>query len=535
MAPRSVPHTDTSALGQFSFGQFQYQPSGTRPPRTNPPKTKPPGTKPSKTNPPTSRGHSSGRDRGRGRGASSVGPARGRGASIINPVQSHDVNGIGSARGRGRGRAPLNSENAYTPGMWGTNFRSQKGDVCSISGPHPLMILCGLNQTIWDQVLSYLPLVDIKGFSLISRIARFLAVKHIFYYMGVYPPMIQHFKRGLSDLCQYIRHIKMEMTDIRWARHFIYESGWYTGVIKLEMFFTLHSCVEPNVIVASIRELASTAFYQQLVHLTLNYQQTERLPWGRENWYDELPEDQKGFLGDPITRDQAGPCLELIVVPSSLEQAVVNVAEGLDPDGIYFKFLSLAPKLKEIDIESWRSPVVAAIQMAEPMFPRLQKLRIGLQGASSLSMAVDIIVKHFPSLVTLQVDGFAGWWELALKDDIIPSNGLDSITKLKNLRTLVLPCPVVLGPLKPQMISVAAIYRLCPRELDTMLERWYRSGMELKCATFDGYFIHRSRGKACEYFELSCQLKIKLAVLWAHERRASQTNSPRIERACSLR
>ncbi|KAK6533974.1 hypothetical protein TWF281_005316 [Arthrobotrys megalospora] len=422
------------------------------------------------------------------------------------------------------------ARDTYIPAREYVPARSRPTDTtrykCSISGRTPNLVLGKLGPEIWEKILSYLPLPAVKAFSLCSRTCRFLSVQHVFRYVRVNPAMIQKFKHELYDLCPYLRHIKIEMTDIRWARHFFWEIGWYEGVTGLDVHFYMAQCVEPTAIVASFRDLSKCTFYKKLHHLTLSYKHANRPMYGGERWYELLHRDQQEFLGDPLTRTQAIECIESsIIAPPNLETVVLDVAEGLDPNGIYFKLFSTAPKLRELLIERWVTPP-PSLRTPPAMFPQLKTLRVGLkERLGALPTIIDTIAKHFPGLACLHLDGFGTWWSFALRSDTVYPDSLDPITKMKNLKSLVMPCPAVLGPKRSQMKTVRAIHRLCPMELDSLLKKWIGCGMKLKFVTFNGYLVHSD---GYEYFQLVCQVETKVVVTWdrpEHEQ-YFQTNVP---------
>ncbi|RVD80413.1 uncharacterized protein DFL_008310 [Arthrobotrys flagrans] len=314
---------------------------------------------------------------------------------------------------------------------------------------------------------------------------------------------------------------------MRWARHFFFEINEYFNLTSLELHYILNQWLEPTTIFASLRELSHCRFYRKLVHLTLSFQYKERPPWGYTNWYGVLPKQQQGFLGSPLTKAQTNELIgSSLDPPPALENATLNVSEGLSPDRIYYKFLSMAPNLRDLDIEAWMPPT-ASLRRAQVMFPNLLRLRVGLkEGFASLPVVLDTIAEQFPGLVSLQLDSFGDWWRCALQGSCVHPESLDCIMKLKNLKSLVMPCPAALGPNKSKMITLSGIYRLCPQELNDMLEKWYESGMKLETATFDGYLVHpKGTLPESQYFELSCVLGTKLAVNRTHSNKLPQSNA----------
>ncbi|KAK6517090.1 hypothetical protein TWF506_006968 [Arthrobotrys conoides] len=420
-------------------------------------------------------------------------------------------------RARGDWRVPK-------PDIWKGPSSDARWPICVISKKIKFVSLRGLDKPLWDKIISHLPKKSLKNFSLVSRACRFLAIKPLFETVGIRPASVQGFKRESPHLRQFLRHIRIDMTDMRWARHFLFEIRGYVNVTRLELHYILHQCVEPTTILASFRELSKAHFYEHLVHLTLSFQYKDQMPWGYSNWYAVLPKEHQDFFGGPVTKTQASKLIkDSLPPPLGLENAIIRVGEGLDPEGIYYKFLSIAPKLCDLDIEVWMPPSIS-LRTAPTMFPNLLRLRIGLkEGFASLPSVLETIVKHFPSLYQLQLDGFADWWRYALQGDCVYPESLDCIMELKGLKKLVLPCPAVLGPKKSDMTTVDAIYRLCPKELNDLMDRWYESGTRLTAAVFDGFLIHPSGTHPdTEYFELSCVLGIRLSVNWTHKNRPSQ-------------
>ncbi|KAK6356736.1 hypothetical protein TWF718_001078 [Orbilia javanica] len=401
------------------------------------------------------------------------------------------------------------------PDIWEGTIVDARWPRCVISKGIKLVSLRGLDQSVWDKILSYIPHDTVKNFSLVSRATRLLAARHLFRYIKFKPALIQTFKRD---------YVNIEMTDIRWARHFLYEMREYYNVTKLEVHFVLHQCVEPTTIIACLGEIYRCRFYGKLVHIAIDFQYKDRMPLGHNHWYTVLPKEQQDFLGPPLNKAQANEFIKSSLSPfPSLKSATLDVSEGLDPDGIYYKFLSMAPNFQELDIETWMPPTIA-LRKTEPMFANLLRLRIGLkEGFAPLPAILDTVSKQFPGLVSLQLDGFSNWWKFAIQGSCINPDALDCIMNLKVLKNLIMPCPVALGPNKPKMTTLGAIYRLCPQELDELLEKWYESGMRLETALFDGYLL-RPKGSTpeFEYFELSCSLSTKLSVTWVHRQRLPQ-------------
>ncbi|KAF3091531.1 hypothetical protein TWF102_006150 [Orbilia oligospora] len=415
---------------------------------------------------------------------------------------------------------------ASRPDIWNGPRADVRWPTCLISKRLEFVSLRGLDKPLWDKILSYLPQRSLMRFSLVSRASRFLAVKPLFEFAVITPVSVQGFKRESPHLRRFLKHIKIELTDMRWARHFFFEIREYPHVTRLELHFILHPWVEATTIIGSLRELSRAKFFQCLTHLILRFEYKEKTPWGHHNWYLKLPKDQQDFFGDPVTTAQASNLIGLsIPAPPALKFATIKVDEGLGSAGIYYKFLSMAPKLSYLDIEEWMPP--STFLSTEPaMFPNVSRLRIGLKEyTDSLPSILEKVAENFPNLHRLQIDGFGHWWGYALRGDCVYPSSLDPIIKLKKLRDLVLPCPPVLGPNKADMKSIDAIYRLCPKELNELMNKWYESGVRLTSAIFDGFFIHpRGTVPDVEYFELSCFLETKLSVKWTHQVRPSEVD-----------
>ncbi|KAK6509808.1 hypothetical protein TWF481_004537 [Arthrobotrys musiformis] len=426
---------------------------------------------------------------------------------------------------RGPDRTPSNWRGTLpTPDVWSKPTAGIRWPGCAISKSTTLNTLKGLKKPVWDEIMSYLSSDDLKNFGMVSRACRVLAAPHLFEYVKVNGAMVQKFKRELSHLRQYLKRLRIDLTDIRWVQHLLYEVRGYSNVNRLHLHFVLQPCVETTVMVAALRQISYFSFYQSLVHLDLTYEYNNKMPFGFDRWYEALPKEQQEFLGLPITKAQASELIgseSALAAPLQLETAILNVAEGLNPAGIYYKFLATAPNLKLLDIETWMPPAMS-LEAAPPMFPRLQRLRVGLkEGFATLPTVLAAIVGQFTGLVSLQLDGFADWWGFAYQSETIQPESLDCIIGLQCLKTLIMPCPAVLGPKKAKMTTLASIYRLCPKELEALLRRWVKAGMLLHSVTFDGYIIHpRERGH--EYFELYCYVETRVEVCWNHKNRPSQ-------------